>query len=159
MRVRPSSADGYVRKAGGCSEATVETGCNRPLAARIHRYEPDHSARTTMDPIFTKQIIVPLALFICITLAFKLLLEAITRYRMLKEGVSADLLAELLRYDEHQRRLSALRWGIFLVAIGLGFALIEAFGWTRPTPGTLALLAILTGIGQLIHYRLSKRVG
>jgi hypothetical protein len=112
-----------------------------------------------MDPFSFKQILVPLVLFACITYSFKALLDAVTRYRMLKEGVSSDLLAELLRHDQQQRRLSSLRWGIFMVAIGLGFALLEAIGWTRPTPGSIAILTILTGAGQLIHFNLSKRAG
>jgi hypothetical protein len=110
-----------------------------------------------MDPIFAKQTLIPLALFFCITFAFKALLDAVTRYRMMKESIPETLLAELLRHDAMQRRLSSLRWGIFLIAIGLGFALLEAFGWTRPTPGSIALLAILTGAGQLIYFRLTNR--
>jgi hypothetical protein len=110
-----------------------------------------------MDPIFAKQIIVPVALFLCITFAFKVLLDAITRYRMMKEGVSETLLAELLRHEAKQQRSASLRWGIFLIAIGLGFALLQMLGWTRPTPGSIALIAILTGAGQLIHYRLTSR--
>ncbi len=112
-----------------------------------------------MDPIFTKQIIIPLALFFCITFAFKALLDAVTRYRMMKESISETALAELLRNDARQRRLSSLRWGIFLIAIGLGFALLQAFGWTQPTPGSIALLAILTGTGQLVYFRLANNAG
>ncbi|MEQ1512184.1 MAG: DUF6249 domain-containing protein [Lysobacteraceae bacterium] len=109
-----------------------------------------------MDPIFTKQTLIPLALFFCITFAFKALLDAVTRYRMMKEGLSETLLAELLRHEARQRRFSSLRWGIFLIAIGLGFALLQAFGWTQPTPGSIALLAILTGAGQLVYFRLTS---
>lgn len=110
-----------------------------------------------MDPIFAKQTLVPLALFFCITFAFKALLDAVTRYRLMKESVPEALLAELLRHDAAQRRLSSLRWGIFLIAIGLGFALLQALEWTRPTPGSIAVLAILTGVGQVIYFRLTSR--
>jgi Domain of unknown function (DUF6249) len=112
-----------------------------------------------MDPIFAKQTLIPLALFFCITFAFKALLDAVTRYRMMKESISETLLAELLRHDARQRRLASLRWGIFLVSIGLGFALLQAFGWTQPTPGSIALLAILTGVGQLVYFRLTNHAG
>jgi hypothetical protein len=111
-----------------------------------------------MEMLFAKQVIVPLALFICITIAFKAVLETISRYRILKEGVSSSLLAELLQHDARQRRLASLRWGIFLVAIGLSFALLEALNWTRPSAGGFALLALVTGAGQLIYFRLSQRL-
>lgn len=108
-----------------------------------------------MEILFSKGVIVPVALFLCITYAFAALLEAVTRYRMIKEGSSEALLSELLAHDARRRRLSSLRWGIFLVAIGLGLALTQALGWTQPTPGSIALLAIFTGAGQLLFYRLT----
>lgn len=111
-----------------------------------------------MEALFDRHVLIPLALFLFITVTFKFLLDAIIRYRMLKEGVSADLLAEMLRHEARARQQSTLRWGVFLIAIGLGFALIEAFGWTEPTPGSLALLAILVGIGQLVTHRLSRQL-
>lgn len=111
-----------------------------------------------MELLLVKQIIVPLALFASITIAFKAVLDTISRYRMLKEGVSSPLLAELLQHDARQRRLTSLRWGIFLVAVGLAFALLEALDWTQPNAGSFALLAIATGAGQLLYFRLSQRV-
>jgi hypothetical protein len=145
---------GYVERDNGCSPFD----CNRRPRTRIYRNTPDHFPSRTMDMIFAKQTLIPLALFFCVTFAFKLLLDAITRYRMMKEGISETLLAELLRHDAKQRRLSSLRWGIFLVAIGLGFAVLQALGWTRPTAGSIALLAILIGAGQLLYFRLSSRI-
>jgi hypothetical protein len=110
--------------------------------ASAHRPARRSKQECLMELFFAKQIIVPLVLFICITIAFKALLETIGRYRLLKEGVSSTLLADLLQHDARQRRLASLRWGIFLVAIGLGFA----------------LLAIATGAGQLLYFRLSQRI-
>lgn len=111
-----------------------------------------------MELLLAKQILVPLALFACITIAFKAVLDTISRYRMLKEGVSPPLLAELLQHDARQRHLASLRWGIFLVAIGLAFAALEALNWTQPSAGSFALLAIATGAGQLLYFRLSRRI-
>lgn len=110
-----------------------------------------------MELLLTKQIVVPVALFLCITYAFKAVLDAVGRYRTLKEGISEGLLAEQLRHEARERRLTALRWGIFLIAIGLAFALLEALDWTRPTAGSVALLAVFWGAGHLIYYRLALR--
>ncbi len=111
-----------------------------------------------MELLLVKQVIVPLALFASITIAFKAVLDTILRYRTLKEGISSPLLAELLQHDARQRRLASLRWGIFLIATGLAFALLEAFGLTRPSAGSFALLAITIGAGQLLYFRISQRI-
>lgn len=110
-----------------------------------------------MEFLLVKQIVVPVALFLCITYAFKAVLDAVARYRTLKEGISEALLAEQLRHEARERRLAALRWGLFLVAVGLAFALIQVLGWTRPSAGSVALLAVCCGAGQLFYYRLAQR--
>ena len=112
-----------------------------------------------MDLLIAKQTIVPVALFLCITYAFKAVLDAIGRYRTLKEGVSEALLAEQLRHEARERRLATLRLGIFLVSAGLAFALLEALDWTSPTAGSISLLAIFCGIGQMLYYRIVQRGG
>lgn len=111
-----------------------------------------------MELLLAKQIVVPLALFASITIAFKAVLDTISRYRILKEGLSPPLLAELLQHDARQRHLASLRWGIFLVAIGLAFALLEALNWTRPTAGSVAVLAVAAGAAHLLYFRLSRRI-
>jgi Domain of unknown function (DUF6249) len=110
-----------------------------------------------MELVAAKQILVPLVLFLCITFAFKTLLDTVARYRMLKEGLSQTVLADMLAHDAVQRRLAALRWGILLISIGLALALLQAFGWTKPSAGSFALLAVFTGIGQLVYYRLTRK--
>jgi len=57
-----------------------------------------------------------------------------------------------------QRRHASLRWGILLLAVALGFGLIEAFGWTEITPGVVAVLLGVTGLGNLAAYAASRKL-
>jgi hypothetical protein len=50
------------------------------------------------------------------------------------------------------------RWGVVLVALAIGFGLIEAAGWDELTPGVFAILLAATGIGNLGAYFLGNRV-
>jgi len=102
-------------------------------------------------------VVVPIVLFVCTTIAFKALLEAIIRMRLMHLGQSETSLRTLLDADRIQRRIGALRSGIALVALACGAALIEAFGWRDVTAGAVAAIVLPLGIGELIFFRLSKR--
>lgn len=104
-----------------------------------------------------QRILVPIALFVCATIAFKALLEAVIRMRVMRLGQSETSLQALLDADRFHRRAGALRSGIALVALACGAALIEAFGWRDVTPGAVAAVVLPMGIGELIFFRLSQR--
>lgn len=104
-----------------------------------------------------QRVLVPIALFVCATVAFKALLEAVIRMRLMHAGQSETTLRALLEADRFQRRAGALRSGIALVALATGAALIEAFGWRDVTPGAIAAVVLPMGIGELIFYFLSQR--
>lgn len=103
-------------------------------------------------------IVVPLALFACVTYAFRAVLDAALRYRLLRMGSSPDLVRAILDGEERQRRIVALRWGIVLTALAIAFALIKALGWNEVSPGVIAVLAATTGLGNLAFFTVSKRL-
>jgi hypothetical protein len=103
------------------------------------------------------RVLVPIALFVCATIAFKALLEAVIRMRLMHLGQSEALLRTLLDTDRFQRRSGALRTGIALVALACGSALIEAFGWRDVTAGAVAAIVLPLGIGELLFFFLSQR--
>ncbi|GAB3780508.1 hypothetical protein [Dyella agri] len=103
-------------------------------------------------------ILVPISLFVCITYAIKICVDAVTRRRMLDAGGSADLVASVLHDEEVRRRYSSLRWGIVLLSVALGFGLIQWFGWEDVTPGMIAVLAGATGLGNLVFFAISRKL-
>jgi len=103
------------------------------------------------------RVLVPIVLFVCATLAFKALLEAVIRLRLMHLGQSETTLRAMLDADRFQRRSGALRTGIALVALACGCALIEMFGWHDVTAGAVAAVVLPMGIGELIFYFLSQR--
>lgn len=104
-----------------------------------------------------QHVLVPIALFVCATVAFKALLEAVIRMRLMHHEQSETSVRTLLDADRFQRRAGALRSGIALVALAVGAALIEAFGWRDVTPGAVAAVVLPMGIGELIFFFLSQR--
>ncbi len=104
-------------------------------------------------------ILIPITLFICIAYAIKVVMDAMVRRHMVNAGGSEELVNSLLRDEELRRRHSSLRWGIVLLAVGVGFALIQWFGWQQVTPGMIAVLAVVTGLGNLAFFTISRKLG
>lgn len=105
-----------------------------------------------MDP----GIIVPVVLFLCIAYVIKVIVEAYLRKRMVEVVGSTEVLAALFEAEAQHRRTASLRWGIVLAALALAFGAIEAFGWTRITPGVAAVLLGATGLGHLVYFAASR---
>ncbi len=103
-----------------------------------------------------KQIVVPLVLFLCITYAFRVLVDAIMRHRMLREPGTEDMLRTILQGEQAERRLASLRWGLPAITLGIGFAIIHAIGWREANAGAIAILLGCLGVSQLIYYALTR---
>lgn len=101
--------------------------------------------------------IVPVCLFVCVTYAFKLTLEAVIRHRMLSEQGADELSRAMLAAEQDRRRHSPLRVGLFLVAVAIGFTVIEIVGWKGITPGVVAVLSGVAGLANLAFYLIAQK--
>jgi hypothetical protein len=103
------------------------------------------------------QFLIPIVLFICVAYAIKAVVDARVRRQMVSANGSEDLVRSILEGEETRRRHASLRWGIVLVALAIGFVLIEAFGWNEVTPGVIAVLLGATGLGNLAYYAAARK--
>jgi hypothetical protein len=101
-------------------------------------------------------LLIPITLFLCVTYAIKALLDARTRGKLIAANGSEELIRSLVQNEEQQRRHASVRWGVVLVCLAVGFALIEFFGWDEVTPGAIAVLLGATGIGNLVSFYISR---
>ena len=101
-------------------------------------------------------MLIPITLFLCITYVIKAMLDARMRGRLIAANGSEELIRSLVQNEEQQRRHASVRWGVVLVCLAVGFALIEFFGWDDVTPGAIAVLLGATGVGNLITYYISR---
>lgn len=103
-------------------------------------------------------LLIPITLFICITYSVKTVMEAYTRRRAIESRGSEELVRSLLEGEAARRRQASLHWGCVLVALAIGFGLVEWIGADRVTPGVIALLLGATGLGNLVYYVLERRL-
>ncbi len=104
-------------------------------------------------------ILIPIVFFLCITYAIKAVVDARTRKQMIETNGSQDLVRSMLEGEQIHRRHSSLRWGVTLVTLALGFAWVQAAGWSEVNPGVIAVLIGAVGIGNLAYYLMSRRLG
>ena len=103
------------------------------------------------------EILIPIVLFLCITYAIKVVVDARVRRRFIESNGSDDIVRAMLVGEEQHRRHGSLRWGVTLVALAIGFGLVEIGGWNDLTPGVAAILLGATGLGNLAYYALGRR--
>jgi len=104
------------------------------------------------------ELLIPIILFLCITYIIKVILDARTRGKLIAANGSEELIRSLVQNEEQQRRHASVRWGVVLVCLAIGFALIEYFGWDDVTPGAIAVLLGATGVGNLITFYVSRNL-
>lgn len=105
-----------------------------------------------------EELLIPITLFVCVTYAIKALLDARTRAKIIAANGSEELIRSLVQNEEQQRRHASIRWGVVLVCLAIGFALIEYFGWNDVTPGAIAVLLGATGVGNLVSFAVSRNL-
>ncbi|KRB03333.1 DUF6249 domain-containing protein [Lysobacter sp. Root690] len=103
-------------------------------------------------------ILVPITLFVCIVFAIKIVVEARFRSKLLSTGGAEELLRSMAHDEDIRRRHGALRWGIVMVLLAVGFGIIEGAGWNDATPGTIAVLLGAVGLGNLAYYFISRKL-
>ena len=103
-------------------------------------------------------LLIPITLFVCVTYAIKALLDARTRGKLIAANGSEELIRSLVQNEEQQRRHASVRWGVVLVCLAVGFALIDFFGWEEVTPGAIAVLLGATGVGNLASFAISRNL-
>lgn len=104
------------------------------------------------------EFLIPITLFVCITYAIKAVVDARVRKQLVASNVSQELIQSIVEADELRRRHATLRWGTILVALAIGFGLMEALNLREVTPGVFAILLGATGIGNLVAYYFSRKM-
>ena len=105
------------------------------------------------------ELLIPISLFIAIAYSIKAVVDARVRKQLVASNGSPELVRNILQGDETNRRLSSLRWGITMVALAIGFGIVEGAGWTEITPGVIAVLVGAIGLGNLGFYAMSRKLG
>ena len=102
--------------------------------------------------------LIPIAFFVCIVYAIKVVVDSRIRRRLIETNGSEDLVKAMLVADEQDRRVSALKWGLVLTTVGVSFFIQQALKLGPQDPATYGLFFVAAGAGLLgYHLIASKR--
>jgi hypothetical protein len=107
--------------------------------------------------MFDFSLLVPITLFLSIVAIIKFVMDARVRRRLAETHASEDLVRSMLEADERGRRLSALKWGLVLVLMGLSFGLIDLLDLGPEDPAVYGLLLAAAGAGMLGYHAIAQR--
>ena len=102
-------------------------------------------------------LLVPIVLFICITLIFKVIMDGRVRSKLAQSGASEDLVRTMLAADEQNRKVSSLKWGLVFVLVGVAFGLIDVLNLAADAPATFGIVIFAAGLGMLGFHALANR--
>jgi hypothetical protein len=121
-------------------------------ASGLHASNASNALKVTEEAAMDFDSLAPIALFVCISLTIKFVMDAYVRRRIVEAHASEEIVKAMLAADEKARQLSTLRWGLTLTGLGLAFGSISALGLDIQSPAALGLLTGAAGIGLLVHH-------
>lgn len=100
-----------------------------------------------------EEIFVPLGFFALVAYISKLISDTRIRRKAIEAGLSEEKAEAFYhgRWTEPSTR-SALKWGLVVMALGLGLLLVELFTISFESPFAYAVLLLATGIALLGYY-------
>jgi hypothetical protein len=108
---------------------------------------------------FREDIVIPIVVFGVTALIVKMSLDYRLRKQMLEKGVSAgEVKGSQFNLWAHTP-LSSLKWGMILVAVGLGIVLGQRLDFGRDSDGMMvAFMLMFGGAALAIYYFIASRV-
>jgi hypothetical protein len=108
-----------------------------------------------MDDIIA--LLIPIVGFICLVAIVHIVVDSRVRRRLVETHASDELVRALAESESDSRRSGALKWGLVLAAIGIGFVLIDVFALGSEDPAAYGLLLVSAGAGLLFYQLLQNR--
>lgn len=94
----------------------------------------------------------PVAFFIIVAIIIKMFLDYRMRRRLIDKGLVDENIKHLFPNESVNQRLSALKWGLVLVGIGVAVLIGQLFPYRISDEITISLMFIFSGIGLLLFY-------
>lgn len=107
--------------------------------------------------MFDFALLIPLGFFAAVVMAIKFVMDGRIRRRLVENNGSEELVKAMLAADEQSRRLSALKWGMVLTALGTAFFIQQVAKLGPEDPATYGLIFVSCGFGLIGYHVLAGR--
>jgi hypothetical protein len=103
------------------------------------------------------EVFIVLIILSGIVLVVRAIIDGIVRHRALTSNADASEVLKALSQEATPFHLSALKWGLGLGSLGLGFLLIDILHLQPDQPATWGVITLSISIGLLGYYWLIKK--
>ena len=104
------------------------------------------------------EILVPIAFFAAIVWIVKVISDNRIRRKVLDQRVSDELAEAILKNDASApSALSALKWGLIVLAIGGALVLVQLLSIDADEPLTFGLIFLAAGAGLVAYYLIASQ--
>jgi len=103
------------------------------------------------------EVFMMLIAFTALVLIIRAIIDGIIRHRALSCNADASEVLKALSQETTPFHLSALKWGLGLGSLGLGFLLIEALHLQPDQPGTWGVITLSIALGLLAYYQIAQK--
>ncbi len=103
------------------------------------------------------EILIPAIIFGAIVAIVKIVAETKTRHKLIEKGMVDDKVKHLFMRTAELQRLSSLKWGMVLVAIGLSLLISYIWPDLFDDGGTIGLMFLFAGVAFLIYYGIAHK--
>lgn len=107
---------------------------------------------------FESPVLISAAFFVMIAAVTKVVMDNVTKRRLLQARVSEDVVRALFRKGYDPELFSALKWGLTLAALGIGLVVVQALPVRASDPLALGVMLICAGGGMLAYYLVATAV-
>ena len=102
-------------------------------------------------------VFIVLIVFSALVLIVRAAVDGIVRAKALKSDAASSEVIKALSQAGTPFHLTALKWGLGLGSLGVGFLIIEALKLQPEQPGTWGVLTLSVAAGLLAFYAFAKR--
>lgn len=104
-----------------------------------------------------EDILIPLGFFALVAYISKLISDTRLRRKAIEAGMSEEKASAAYggSWGEPSTR-AALKWGLVIIALGLGLLLVDLFAISFESPFAYAVLLVATGIALLGYYLIER---
>ena len=103
------------------------------------------------------EVFITLFIFTAIVLVIRTITDGIIRYRALSSSSDAGDVLNALKTQAAPFHVTALKWGLGLGCLGIGFLIIDALHLQPDQPSTWGVLTIAVSVGLLSFYGLARK--
>jgi len=101
------------------------------------------------------EVFIPIAFFLAVAMIVKIITDNRTRQKLIDKGM-VDEKVKFLFLKGQEEPMTSLKWGLVLIAIGIGLTLNMLFPSIAESPASIGIMFLFAGVAFIGYYMIIK---